>query len=226
MKRLSVDGAIIALAALFSITYLALSYATSYQHIYILGMATGQSGADARMTPLVLDLPILVLSLAILFAVRKGVKDVPKWLWWSLWFGVIVTVAGNAYFGLEWAWAIHATLQNGIVAALLSALPACFLAIVVEASMYMLQIAAEAAQEADKKARLSERGQKIADSRRRGRGAPGAVQPDYSDADRIAASMAQERAIGQAYRGEWPLPAEGKDPAPTGALNGIGLRQS
>jgi hypothetical protein len=201
-QRSKIDGWIIALAAVFSIIYLALSYATSYQHLYILGLATGQSGADARMTPLTLDLPILVLSLAVLLAVRLGAA-VPKWLWASLWFGVIATVGANFYFGWHW----------GVVGALMSAVPAAFLAIVVESTIYMLRIAAEAREKADRQVKLNVRGQKIAETKRARRGDSEAVQGQPQTVPALPPWEGQGNA----------LAPTGAFPAQSPVLTGIGL---
>lgn len=172
MKRWTIDGLIIALVTVGVVAYMALTYTTSYQHIYILGLRTGQAGTDARLTPLTIDLPLLVLSLAVLFAARKGVSL--KWyhgLNLSLWAGVLATVGANWYFGDHW----------GIVGALMSAVPAGFLAVVIETAMFVLRIAAEsaetpsveeaqealkAAQEAARREMYRARGQRAAATRR------------------------------------------------------------
>lgn len=205
MKRSGIDTVIVWLLAVAVIGYMVLTYTTSYQHIYILGLATGQSGTDARLTPLTVALPLLVLSLAVLFANRKRVR-VPRWLWASLWAAVVADVAGNWYFGGKW----------GIVGALMSAVPAAFLALVIEAAMFVLRVAAEAKEAEDAEAEELLKDTQEAAQRER----------NVERGKRAAATRKARQQASNVLNGDMPaaLPPVSESPDPTvPVLTGIGL---
>jgi hypothetical protein len=216
LKLTKVDWLIIGLVIVSAVGYLGLTYLTGYQHTYLLGLTHGEVGADGRVTPLTIDLPLLALSAAKLVVERlKG--TVPRWLNIALWFGVVATVAANFYFG--WTW--------GLVGALLAALPACFMALMVETIMLVLRTAAEwkeraeAEAEAKRLADEAERAARQAANSERGKKAAATRAARKSDPGTTEAEGPDEPPVDQ-----WAQEGGGKDPTPTQevpALTGIGL---
>jgi hypothetical protein len=184
-KWYTVDGIIVWTTFLALIAEVALSYVTSYQHIYELDLRVRQHGTDARTTPIVIDLAILVFALVNLFAARKG-RSI-RWLKLTLWAAVLGTVAANAAYGM-WGGYTGAAVAGGT---------AILLALTVEAGMTMLRVAAEAEErerkeadaeeareEAERAAALErnrQRGIKAAQTRQARRIDPGTVQDDALD---------------------------------------------
>src|SRR5258708_39824230 len=73
----------------------------SYSHIYDLGHAHGQSGADARLLPLSVDGLILSASLVLLHEARNG-RSAPALARWMLATGVAATVLANIAYALPY----------------------------------------------------------------------------------------------------------------------------
>lgn len=211
-----VDQIIVWTTFLALIAEVALSYVTSYQHIYELDLRVKQHGTDARTTPIVIDLAILVFALVNLYSARKPHKVKTWWLKLTLWLTVLGTVAANAAYGM---W-------GGYSGAAVAAGTAVLLALTVEGGMMMLRISAEAEEiereereaqaakeEAERAAAIERnriRGIKAAQTRKARKGDPGATGTD-ADNEQLA---------------PWELELLGEDPTPTvavPALTGIGL---
>jgi hypothetical protein len=227
-RRLNTDTLIVWLVTLGVIAEGALSYVTSYQHIYLLTLHLGWRGTDARTTPLAIDVAIVALALVRLYVGRKGGRS--WWLPWALWGAVLGTVAANAEDGM---------IGGGMTGAILAGGTAVLLAITVEGAMVMLRVSAEARERADREAaeaavkataeaeaqraadeaeraarleRNSARGKRAAATREARKASPGDTGEDVPLAD-WERELRDDRGL--------------TDPNPTGAfpgLSGIGLR--
>ncbi len=204
--KFTTDRLILWATALAVLAEVGLNYATSYQHLYTLGLRYGEYGVDARLNPVAIDLALLVFGLACLYLTRKG-RSV-RMMRAALALGVAGTVVGNAAYGAFW----------GHTGALLAVWSPVLLFATVEAGMVVLRVEAEEAEKAHKSAKFTERATKAANTRR--------AKPDYSMADSYAASLAEQQALRSAMKGEWTT--EGKEPTPTPQmeLSGIGLSQN
>jgi Protein of unknown function (DUF2637) len=83
----------------------AFAFGVSYTHIYDLALANGQHAWAARLTPLSVDLLIVVASLVLLLQRRYDEKPdrLAKWLPRAmLYAGIAATVAANLLSGLHW----------------------------------------------------------------------------------------------------------------------------
>lgn len=80
----------------------AFTFFTSYQHIYDLVTANGQHGAAARLSPLSVDL-LIVVATAVIYLLKRAdatlgwfARKLPRFL---LWGGIVATVAANVASG-------------------------------------------------------------------------------------------------------------------------------
>jgi hypothetical protein len=83
----------------------AFAFGVSYTHIYDLALANGQHAWAARLTPLSVDLLIVVASLVLLLQRRYDEKPdgFAKWLPRAmLYAGIAATIAANLLAGLHW----------------------------------------------------------------------------------------------------------------------------
>jgi len=132
------------------LTVVGVNFTTSYGHIYLEGLAYGEYGVDARLTPIGIDAFLLALGLVNVFAARF---ERSHWLLRvALGFGVAGTVAANAAYGANW----------GMTGGLLATWSPVALFIVVEAGLYAFRIVAERKAAQDK-------AQKAAETPKRGR---------------------------------------------------------
>jgi hypothetical protein len=194
----TVDQVIVRLVAFAVLAEVAINYVTSYQHIYYLALKFGQHGTDAHLTPVDIDLALLVFAMVSLYLARKGRRALISYVnrkgkvryrlgpafgpRFAVILGVGGTVAANAAYGYWW----------GDTGAVLSSAPAVLLAMTIEAGVLLLRVAAEEAQrereetearraeeEAERAARQeknSERGKRAAETRKARKGDPGDVQ--------------------------------------------------
>lgn len=196
MRKVTLDGVIVALVTVCLLAEIALVFITGFPHSYVLGLRYGETGVDARLGPVALDLPLLTFALVSLLLARKGRRG-----WRDTWqprlylaAGAAGTIAANAAYGAIWGW----------TGGMLAIFAPVMMFMTVEAGMVALRVMAEEAEKAAK----------AAEAPRLKR------QPDYSEADEIASRNAEELAKLKARQGEW-FP-EGKEPAPQG-LTGIGI---
>lgn len=101
---------------------------SSYRHIRDVAVAHGESGATAALLPVCVDGMLLVSSLALLDAARRGQRP-PGLGKAALGLGVAATVVANVLHGLP----------HGPIGAVVSAWPAITLVTVVELTMGMIR---------------------------------------------------------------------------------------
>lgn len=151
-SRFSVDWLIIASVTLCVLAEIAINFIDSYGHIYVLGLKYGEYGTDARLTPIGIDLLMLVFAEINLFLARKGRYKVnrrgkrkPEFRWprWVLGFGVAATVSANGAYGFWW----------GFTGAAIAMIAAVLLFFTVEGGMLLLRVAAEEAAKSEAKAK-------------------------------------------------------------------------
>lgn len=130
-RKWTVDNLIIVSTTLCVLAEVVINFATSYQHIYDLGLKYGEYGVDARLMPVGIDLMLLAFAEVNLFLSRRGRKS--TWMRLGLALGVAGTVAANAAYGAFWG-------QTGGFLAVWS--PVALFA-TVEAGMLLLRVAAE-----------------------------------------------------------------------------------
>lgn len=98
----------------------------SYSHIYDLGIRHMYHGATAYLLPLSVDGLIVYSSLVLLYAAKQKV-EVPSLGRFTLWLGILATVAANVAYGLP----------GGLIGATVSAWPAVAFICTVETGMQL-----------------------------------------------------------------------------------------
>lgn len=131
-RKWSVDKLIIVSTTLFVLAEIIINFITSYGHIDILGLMYGESGTDAALTPIGIDLALFVFAELNLFLARHGRSEY-RWPRWVLGGGVTATVAANLAYGAHW----------GFTGAAIAAFSAVALFFTVEGGMLLLKVAAE-----------------------------------------------------------------------------------
>jgi len=84
----TVDRTILAATSASVIGEIGINFATSYQHIYDLGLKFGETGTAARLQPAGVDLALLAFALGNLFLARHGRKH------WFVWTALLFGLAG------------------------------------------------------------------------------------------------------------------------------------
>jgi hypothetical protein len=197
-------------ASLAAVAESAMNFVTSYQHNYTLGLRYGEYGTDARLNPICIDLALLAFGLLNLYLARKGRKS--WFLRLALGAGVVGTIAANGAYGAFW----------GDTGALLAVWSPVLLFATVEGGMVALKVAAEVAEEEAKKAKLSERATKAANTRKGGTPdmfVPQIFNQEPQPGGPDAAEAARQR-LADIRAGKE------QTPAPELALSGIGLSQN
>jgi uncharacterized protein DUF2637 len=232
----SVDRTILTTTSSAILGEIGINFATSYQHLYILGLKFGETGVSARLQPAGVDLALLAFALGNLYLARHGARH--WFVWFALIFGLAGTLVANGAYGAHWSY-------TGM---LLSAWAPALLFMTVETGMILLKVAAEKtrkaaseetttdqsidelvaqAVEAAVTARNQARGRKAADTRKQRQAA--AVEPESTEsvaAIEAAGSDPEGRDFNEYMEsvfGPSELHSDSAPKAETPQLQGIGL---
>lgn len=102
-RRRVADRAITAVAVVTVLVVTGIAAAISYRHCYDLAVRYGETGATARALPLTVDGLVLMCSLVLLDAARRG-ERAPRLTWGLLAAGIVATMAANVVHGIEHGW--------------------------------------------------------------------------------------------------------------------------